>query len=144
VNSACFLLSQRVVILSQTVPVYDTPAYRICGSPRHNEQYPALRNRIESLINVTQIANGPPSQKKVVRMRLRCFLLRATERKQGVWEILNSVHWLLEVARNVVTLNPEVSKPVKFACRISSDNMTVQYVGPSWKYLRLYSYSYRI
>lgn len=143
-NSVCFLLSQRVVILSHTVPVYDTPAYPICVSPRHNEQYPTLRNRIESLINVTQIAYDPPSEKKLVRMRLRCFLLRVTERNQGVWQILNSVYWLLDVARTVVNLNPEVSKPVKFAYRISSDNMTVQYVGPSWKYLRLYSCSYRI
>ena len=70
--------SQCVTALSQTVPVYDTTAYPICGTPRHNEQYPALRNRIESLINVTQIAYGPPSDEKLVRMRLR-FLLRVTE-----------------------------------------------------------------
>lgn len=55
-NSACFLLSQRVAILSQTVPVYDTTAYPICGSPRHNEQYTALRNRIESDANSVRSA----------------------------------------------------------------------------------------
>ena len=53
------LKSQRVAVLSQTVPVYDTTAYPICGSPRHNEQYTALRNRIESDANSVRSAIRP-------------------------------------------------------------------------------------
>jgi hypothetical protein len=51
--------SQRVALLSQTVPVYDTTAYPICGSPQHSQKYSALLNRIESDANSVRSAIRP-------------------------------------------------------------------------------------
>lgn len=136
-NSVCFLLSLNVLLFCHRLYQYTTrqPIQFVVPQDTMNstQRYvTGLKVWVSDQRDANSVRSAIRKKKKgkLARMRLRCFLLRPTERKLGFWQILNSVHWLLDVARSIVNLNPEVSKPVKFVHRISSDNMTVQYVGP--------------